>query len=689
MYEAKKVYSERLFWALGFIVLILYCSFIIVYEKSTDRYHYVSEHRDDYTAFLGGDIGRDVDGFYSEKAENEKEYFNMYREFYDNMSERAKSLSEFTIFSSSESFSSRNLRKTLADYEKLGRIGIRGGNYYAARAYSEHNEGIMFLCVFMGIMAFFCIFKERNAGLFPLIKETKKGHITLAVSKIAVFTVISAVFALLQELLLCVILFRLYGIGDVNSPVQSLPEFRDCWLRLTVIGAIGISIIHRLLITLFLSSVFLFLSMCFYKEYGYFIVSGAFMVVETLFAVMIPTTAGMNYLCCVNPVFVWSISNSVGTYVNLNIFGHPVLKNHVWVFAEAVATAVCFTASVILFCKRRQLRREGFIEELMVKLRGLFCSAFKTVSLLYFSMFKTVVTQKRIFILIALLLFCVFRTKGVFTEKTYYTAEEAAYHYYMDKIEGRMDDSSKTFIKRERNRLDNMRRGASDMMSSGDLGAEFYGQSLLEEASMYESGLGLISEQYYRLMQKEDKSFKRYYLDEMEYMYYWNSPRESITQSLIGLLGALLLISGLFASDGELRVKPLLSATAKGRKQYRSINYLSAVIFSAYCFVMVRLPKLVGFFRIDKLKCIFAPLSNFTKMELRGDWTILTICVSAFLIRVMIYVTFVLVITRISELLRRESFVISIGIGLLAGATALMYIMNCDITAIMLKLAEV
>ena len=164
-YEWLKLWQRRLFVILAGLLLAANLLTLYILEKNTSAFFYVCENRDMYQAFQSGDTSVDSNGWYQEQLDAHSAYQQSYAAFIGEMASRAEQMRATALFSDQDSFVYRNLRQTCADFAPFGGLERKLDNDFGLRALSDYDSGVLFLLVFLAVLAYFVIFYERDAGL--------------------------------------------------------------------------------------------------------------------------------------------------------------------------------------------------------------------------------------------------------------------------------------------------------------------------------------------------------------------------------------------------------------------------------------------------------------------------------------------------------------------------------------------
>lgn len=686
-FELKKLTCRKQFWRLSAFLLLADIALFFLSERWTDRYFYYHENRTAYQAFLSGEDLADFDkekAVYKSEAQSQENYLSEYHEFINGMEKRAEK--EAGILKN-DAFALRNIEKTLAAYKKYG-TGIQPekGNNVGIGTFAAYDKGSYFLLLFLLVCVYLLILQERNKGLFFLTKSSLNGRINAAFCKFTAIFIVSVIFTLLMteaELLMTV---WLYGAGDLTRPVQSVPMLRNCIFRMNLKGGLLFLLLSRIFSALVLSSLSFVCFMMSSKVLAAAFLFAAAAVTEMLFLYLIPSNSVLNGFKFVNLFFGWSMEECVGTYVNLNFFGFPVCWNTAAFIAGILFSTASLAAGVINFSRRSKVNRDGFPEIIFRKAMNRIHRLIRPVSLFGFELYKTLIQQKKLLIVMGLVLMSAFLTRDALRPVWFSSAEEAAYNYYMESICGKASTDTEKFINAERERLEKIREELDKIEAAEDSQEnEIERIKLDSEIRVYADGFSKIELQYILLKEKRGEE-DLWMINEPCYLNYLKSSRKRVLTSIAALLAGVLLTMSLYSYDEKKHLTKILYPTEQGKEGLRKVRIRIAALLFFVSFLTAEVPDLTGFLSVDGGRCINAPLCDITKLATGRTMTLFTLQVLSVLFRLICF----LLILNLSLYIERRTenemtvLILSGGIVLLIGV--LLLILKTDITGVILRI---
>lgn len=679
-FEIYKLLKKKLFIALCFLLLLGNLLALCMYEQHRAAYYYIFEGRAQYEAFLLGDESADVEGYYTEDLQRQEEYAKNYEVFLSGMEKQAERLYKIH---GGDSFVYKNARKTCEDFADLSEVRIVADNCFGIREVMQYDMGIFFVFAFLGILAYFLFFEERNKGLFLLVKGTKKGHGHLAAGKTGCMAVFAVLYTCLQECLNVAVFGYLYGFGDMSRSLQSVPEFRSCSYVLSVAEGIGAMIGIRILIAGMLAVFIGWLSIAVRNEITAIVLGAAILTVESTLHSTIYISSPINLLKCMNPFFYWNMEEVLATYLNLNIFGIPVGKETCAAVAFLLCVLVCFVAGIICFHKVCQIRTQSRLEQLQIWLRKKTGFWWRHTGLLRFEFKKVLIQQKKAVVVLVLFLLCVSDLQN--TNVYYSTALRAGYHVHMEQLSGKVTDESIAYVEEQKAYIAQLRETLASLDTNT---GEGYAQSLLlqHELDMQKDAVIKLSSQLEGLKNMEGSIYDKYWVNELEYPELWGDAKTDVLWWFAGTALLTVWISGIYPMDEKKGLVPLLNTSKYGRKALKRRKNLCVVVGTIVMFVLAELPKFMDYFEIDGFACLGQKLCHFTNLWLNSELTIGGFLAIIFGLKFLSFVAITLLVLYISRKTKNEMITNVIGIGTVGIITFICLYFNFSISVNLLTL---
>lgn len=607
-----------------------------------------------------------IDSYASEATQNN--YENIYKEFVYEMESRAEKANILSSLTEKNTYSERNIKKTLYDYKKLGSIQISSGNNLSIVSIINYNSSIFFFLGVIILLVYYLIFLDRNKGIYPLLKGTKNGRYPLAISKFSVCIIFSIIYTLLDNIGIFVIQSTLYGFNDFHRSIQSISAFRCSIHNITIIEALFFELIIRICVAIFFSLLFISIGSILYSEVGATVISVCITSIMYFLYCNIDINGKYIFFKCVNPFFLWNISLSIGEYQNINICGYPISKELIQLVCFFIISICIFCIGLIGFCKKNQIRYNSIFEKLNRIFREKTQKFRRHVSLNFYEVYKSLICEKKIIALIILIIFFFMNINNVISPNSYRTFKEATYHLYLDELEGKITEDKLLFIADENNRI--------------------YDSNNAEYFNIYGEGFSLVKNQYKYLSTINDDILNHYFVDESAYLSLWGSQRINVIVIIIYLFGCVILISGLYPYDDKKKMQSLLNATTNGYKKL-NISKLSVTLFwIIISYTLYEIPQLLRLYKIDQFKCINAEISDITSFFNNKSLSIGTIVLIVMILRFFTFFVVGISSFILSKHLLKESITIVLCFCCIIVIGLLFYIFSIDYSGIILHFLQ-
>lgn len=259
-----------------------------------------------------------------EKYQEQIRYFEEYPVFLQEMKDRVHKMQSASIWKQ-DGFSGRNMEKTADDFSRLT-LNLGYGVQKGADKLGSSLWTDCFL-IFSAVYLAVCIFKqEKDNKAFGLLRCCERGRFSLGIAKTAAFLLMEAILYLLlygSDFLLCGFF---YGYGNLQRSVQSLAEFQNCGISLSVMQYLILFFIGKGLAILAISAL---IAVCMVLLPGGIVPVCGFLAVfaaEYLLRTRISIHSPLRLLYYWNLFGLIDVYETVRNYQNLNLLGYPVTQ---------------------------------------------------------------------------------------------------------------------------------------------------------------------------------------------------------------------------------------------------------------------------------------------------------------------------------------------------------------------------
>lgn len=486
-----------------------------------------------------------------------------YQDYLTNIRNSAENMTGISIFAHKNSFAYRNALRIPELYEKVS--GVRP-NYINSEgvlvALNNRTIDILMILVLFSSV-FILIGKERETGIFAVIKPLKKGRLPLCCTKLLVVFVVAVVSGILLFAESILIGSIRYGLTDFSSSIQSLKGYIGCDLPISILQAV-IMIVAFKVITAFLLAMLLYLFCTRISTVSSLMLTTAFMALEYALYVKIPFTSKLSPLSAINLISFLNSADIFKTYRSINAFGHPIGYIYVTLSSLLIGIVISFAAANRLFASMKisvktKKRTENNFERYIPK------QAFS------YTIYKFFFLHKGIAILLIVSLIQLY---SAVTVKAPYDIDDRWYKYYCDTLAELNESEADNFIAAEAQRFEALRLE----LASGE--ASDYKMIQIGNELRASIGFNQAKEQFYYIKDVSSGNKAMFYLTGWNELFGVNGYQTDMNNSLILMLSMCLSILPVIAYDRKRNIRYIINATGSGRNVYYRHNIVFAAMLS-------------------------------------------------------------------------------------------------------------
>lgn len=538
-----------------------------------------------------------------------EEYVSGYPAYIQAVHENVDVMKENPLFNAETSFVYRNLIKTGEDYAKLADVVPVAGENRGIITMLKFNL-TSFILLFVGVYIVLSFLKERQKGLYLLVRCTAGGRSSLSLQRIGILClgISGAAFVLLISILL---LENVAFPGcDMTRPIQSIPEFESVIGQYSIGEYIVVFFMRKVLGCIFACLLLYFLMSLFCSSLCivsfFLLMSGEYM----LYAFVIPTGkwSALKYINLYTYTFC---GMEYADYYNLNLFGRPcniVVCSDLSVTLGAIALLL-----LCLFRYARQYPRGKYRDAQFVeKLQDFFDRRKPLLSLMTWELKKVLISQKGLVVFVLL----VYLAYSASMESNYLDFRSRYVTHWYEEYSGTIDEAKETEIREKKESLEywvTLWENAKEQLEQTRLRYQMEGKEttyterligeyaqLIEEYEYEIRGIAVVLEQaeegcaYY---QKSGISLEL--MDTTAYELLLVKDKKTILRNyLYTLLTVVMMLSGSMACEKTAHMDVLLHTFYNGRKR---ILLRKVIIMVGICVVTTLSIHLVQYFQIGRV----------------------------------------------------------------------------------------
>lgn len=559
-------------------------------------------------------------GIYIERLKSIIEYPTLY----NNMQTRADKLNILSIFKQKDSFSSRNINKTLRDYGDLKGIELKAGNDFAVTAFFKYKIADFFAIIFVLFIVIQFI-DERKLGLWGVIHAMPKGRSVLSIKRAMIIFASSLLAAiLLYGSVLLAALIQYGGYSGLNRSIQSLEICYNSKLEITILSMLILYVLGKALVIFLLGLVaWLFIS-SFNSINMSILLLGSVIGAEYLAFQYIPVQSNLNLLKYINVFSYMDVYNLITVYNNINLFDYPVDT----VLLTEITLPVITIFIMLYTIYRNSIQYPVGSVNKLAKCLDYAIKRFSPksgrVSLFKGEGYKILHLQKGFVLFVVLIWFA----HGMIddTEKQYSDKEILLNRFYTD-LEGPINAKTMQYLEKEQEKLNSYYDEinlANQQYENGEISYdEFSKYTLLQNnCNLIQEALDRIQSRVNRLQDVKKKTHFNVWLVNPN-GYNALIGQESISAerngSLIILFFLTLMLSGVIAFEYKNNTASLLRTQYKGRNNLLRSKMIWSLIISLMVCVpvyLVQIRNVVNRIGLPDLRAPIQSLAQFDKLTI-------------------------------------------------------------------------
>lgn len=506
---------------------------------------------------------------------------------------KAERLKQFSIFNRENSYSSRNITQTAADFANIDPSHMSIGADLAITSLFSSN--VSNYAIFASLlMLVYLLLLERKRGLWNLVHATPGGRSSLTMKRFASLFLGSLQAVLMIEGVQIVSSLFLYGAwGDLNRPIQSLEFFKHMTEPLTLLSFMLLYILFKIIATVLIGFILFFLlSVVYHLNLG-IALSAIVLVIQFLLFTVVRDNALLVPLRYVN-VFAYVDSMPIlRSYLNLNVFNYPVSGKLLTTSLMPILLILFSGLAYIVQVKKYPVTSPGRFMNIIDRGSSRLSKITAGRGALHFEWYKSFILQKGLIILSVFIAY-EFMYAGIPSPN--YTPQEFSAASYRRQYEGPITTELIQRIAREENRL---QAELNEAHTGSGSAASFEAESLLKQMA----AVTMLRTETEDLLKYSESSGRQTYLfDDTIYRAFFNIDDTAYRHktALRLILVTTLICATVFSSEKEHRMTALNRTTPQGRsrlwrhKVLLASSAVTAIFVISYGGELLRTMKVYG-----------------------------------------------------------------------------------------------
>lgn len=676
MAELKRIVNKR--FVLFIVLLLVFNMFVYIKEQYDSAENYITEEYENVTsreAFnmyaeclndvlelkkAGIETEHNVDetlyariwnsaiGFY----DSQTAYMSVYAQRYSQMLESAENMSAISIFSQENSFSRRNIEKTLEDFEATAKVETEYVNsewITSVMNFKLYDYCIILVIVYVVMQ--FC--SEGKSSLMYFIHSTANGRVRLVVNRILILACVcvgSGVLFYYGSFFTSAYIYRIKN--GLSATIQSLEMFQESPLMLDVGQFIFLCGLMRMMTFFMLGLLVWAVFSAIKNDRISIIVMVVVLAVEYYAYYNIDSQSVINYFKYIN-IFNYINSQDVaGIYKNLNIFSYPLnmYDTYMWIIAAVIVIMifVCVYKGAYVYSGRNRIVSK--VSVLYDKARKIISERFDRTGIIFGELRKILFDMGGIFVVLAAV-YVLFMQAD---DRTLYRSEQSnLIQTYYDKLGERYTPGMETEIEvilldlqSKYNRLmGSDYSGESSMMVSNRVAAL---EMNINAAQTVKEQVLYLKELY------EEKNISGYLVEQLGARYLFGKIMndEYFYHAMLISIFAAFLSGGVYAYEKKSNMIKSINSMYSGRRGLKLSKLLWCVIFTDVFIIVL---SVVEFCNVENrlgIAGLDVPLSSFMMFEGSGllNVTLFQFFVVSVIVKCLFGVAGVIIALNISKM---------------------------------------
>jgi hypothetical protein len=434
---------------------------------------------------------------------------------------------------------------------------------------------------------------EREEGLYPLIRPTRRGFTATILAKLGCLALVLLVLTLLFYGTNLAISGVLFGFGDLSRSIQSLYGYSGCPLGLTVGAYLALFLAAKYAAVLVIGTLFFGICLGAKRYVAAGLLSALVFLVEAALYWGISLHSVFSPLRQLNLVALLDTTYFFDDYRNMNLFTWPVNI----ILGDLIAGAVLLAISA-RFCWHNWVKSTPVpaIKSNRHLLRGKIGS----VHLFSQECYKLFLNQKGIVILILFLLLQVYSYQG---SKFPVTKVEYYYTQYAQELAGEITPEKEAFVAEELAYYDSIGEQISAIMQQqedGEISSDYgnYLISKLQPETEKEMAFYRVLTQWTYLEEQLDQGVPVRFIPDTGYRYLLEDGQTTDVMD-VGKLDFVLVLglAAVFPNEYTTHMVSIIAPSVRGKKWVRRQKLLAAALYTLIAWLISVLPRLITVLR--------------------------------------------------------------------------------------------
>lgn len=508
-----------------------------------------------------------------------------YPQFLKNMEENDKKMAQVSVFADKDSYSYRNIKKTMNDFKKLGNQNLQPMDETGFSLMIRYYITDMLVMILIGLGCVQILDKNRKNILSSLLFSTKRGGRRLLLAQMEAIVVWIVLVVVIFYGSNSILMTKLFQINQWDAALQSMNLFRTAVIPWTV-GTYLLGYLIWKVVAGIVTAGFMIL-FCVVFGGGNFVwicygvlVGGGFLLWR-----YIPVHPVLSIIQFLNPFGLFDCYQILGNYQNLNFFSYPISLLKAAVIFSFISIIICNIISFSVVGKIQWERKKRSEEKERKRTY--------TTKLLIYEWEKVFWGQRVWVALIIAIILMLVQLQG---QEKQYQFDEYIYNNYIKEYEGELTLEKERQIEEEKERLESAPEQFSKLeeeVKNGVISEEEYKETSIELEKLYIKQVGFkkFYNQYQYLRTLRDSNIQGSFLNEFRTNELFFNNNKNYLYGIEYIILMIFTLSGIFDKEAKYGMMKLIYTTPNGEQRFFSYKMGIATLIGLVGAGIIMLPQ--------------------------------------------------------------------------------------------------
>lgn len=583
------------------------------------------------------------------KQEEHIERIQNYGKYIENISNNASVISGFSLFEDNSNYQSKSAKKIVRAYENVKSVKPKSGNYTAIEKATEIGFSDVIVLIVMLQCVIIIMNIDRKHGMLILLKSCKQGRARLALGKIGGLLMAAISVELITFLIHFLTLTGAFGCGDLTVPIQSVPDFYESALPISIITYLIIFVLLKIAVV-FSYALFIFVIAVLCDNSGIiYAVTGITIGLSAVANIKIMWDYAVSFIKIISPITLINIKSITEKYYNLNVAGTPFNVLSVGVLIITGYILLFMVLAIWLFSRKRVFHIEVKTFKKKQKLKPK-----KPKGMLAMEYKKLLITNRGILLLLAL---CLIQGAILCEVDTTIDGNQRYYNNYMNDLEGPASADTEKYIQKEKDYFkkveEKYKKKQTQYMQGKISGSELSiaENQYITKMMPNEAFKKVLKRQKHLKKLSEDKNIKGWYVNDIGINYLIHPNR--IYNEKIAWIFMMLIMSVMtvicMAYEEQTGMDRLSDTTMFGGRKLLKKKITVCISISLLIFIISNIPFLLLVIHSYNFGGVMAPINSLIGYQNWIQIPILFVLIGIYFVKILIMFAATMAVILISH----------------------------------------